>query len=225
MRIAAMAACAGLVAVLGAPLSAATDATTSLTAAELEQTVLRAQMPLTLGDWDQERYGSLSNAAPYVCLTGVGEIELLPRARDAGMVAYSVGEGIRGDVWIFQYSSRMAAASALASLRAADCPPAPKVEWGDGVPVIVDAVQGSRFTGAAHMGIEATVRFPDPQGVRTYEHRITTQRGLAVIQTTVALSAGSATVSNQRIAERLDRRWHKQVVAAYQNFGVDGVAR
>ncbi len=64
-------------------------------------------MPLSLGAWRQLGYHALAGAAPYVCLTGVGDIEVLALARDVGTVGYTVGEGVRGEVWVFQYPTRM----------------------------------------------------------------------------------------------------------------------
>ncbi|MCX6433786.1 MAG: hypothetical protein NTX29_13765, partial [Actinobacteria bacterium] len=187
-----------------------------------QHVLLRPQMPLSLRAWRQLDYHALAGAAPYVCLTGVGDIEVLALARDVGTVGYTVGEGVRGDVWVFQYPTRTAAASALGEIRAADCPDTPTVVWGAGPYVNVEAVQSSHFSSAARIGIETTVRFPDPHGVQTFEHRLTTQRGLAVIQTTVGLAAGSATATRQRVAARLDRGWHRQVLAAYEAFGSGG---
>ena len=192
----------------------------------LQQTVLRVQFPTTLGAWQQYMYGTISNQAPTVCYGAKGPIRL-PKAPVVGLVNYQVNQATNGAVSIFQYDAEARAAQALAALQGADCTGRPKVPTESET-----YASGSQsFDQFTDTSMASLVTYVEPgEGVRGYVSTLSTQRGLAIVQTQVGTYLPvPQSIKQQRAA--LDRvagvnnRWHTKVVRAYQNFGVEGTAR
>ena len=206
---------------LAAPAAAAPDYV--LDASGIQQTVLRAQMPTSLGAWSQNLYFSNPNGRPAVCYGATGARVLLPEAKTGGAVGYAISSQRNASVSLFQYADQAAADAALAALKGADCPDTTKVKTDVGT--VVKADQGTDFTDADQNGIISGVsyRYDGGAGMTdVVELRVTTQVGLAVVQTEVVLSGKS---TSQKVVERADRllkRWQKQALAAYEAFGSGG---
>ena len=217
LRTAVLIASAVLVgpALLAAPASAAPDYV--LDAAGIQQTVLRAQMPSALGAWRQNIYFAETDAAPSVCWSATGAPVTLPKAANAGGVGYEVNKNITGSVMIYQYKDAASAQAALAALKAIDCPDTAKVSE-DGPDSAVPASQGSDFTNASMTGYASGVTYKE-QGTPVTTETRTTQRGLAVVQTEVTVSGQASTDRKFARAAALNKRWHRQVLAAYEAFG------
>lgn len=192
-----------------------------LDAAGLEQTVLRAQMPKTLGSWRQNLYGTLTSSAPQVCWSTTGTPVSLTKAPTAGLVGYEVNSNITGAVMIYQYSDEASADKALARLQATVCPDDAEVGLDSGPGNTVDASQGSDITSSARDGIEASVTYKEGS-VTVTTTTITTQRGLAVVQTEVTVSGSARTSKSVQKAADMNRTWHQRVLSAYEAFGSGG---
>jgi hypothetical protein len=68
------------------------------------------------------------------------------------------------------------------------------------------------------------------EDIRGYVSTLSTQAGLAIVQTEVGAYRPLPQSAKQRQAAldqvaSVNDRWHAQVVKAYQNFGVEGTAR
>jgi hypothetical protein len=201
--------------VLATPAVASPDYV--LNASGIEQTVLRAQMPKTLGSWGQNIYFTWAandkRFYPTVCYSAKGPL-------NGGGVGYSVSPQITGSDGLFQYADKAAADAALAALRKADCPDTTKVKTDVGT--VVKGQQGTDFTDSSQTGIEssATYRYDGGAGMTSVmEFRMTTQVGLTIVQTEVTLSGDAATTKNLDRAAQLNRKWHAQALAAYNAFG------
>lgn len=197
-------------------------------AAMLQQTVLRVQFPKTLGSWEQYMYGTTKNDAPTVCWGATGEVNL-PKAVVAGFVNYQVNQATNGSVTIYQYANEAQAARALAALRAADCSGRPKVPTE--AETMVTGDQGYDQTDAAFTGLGSAMTYLEPgENLRGYVSTLSTQRGLAVVQTQVRqyVALPQTMKQQQNGLDRVGRvndAWHPRVLAAYQSFGVEGTAR
>lgn len=196
-----------------------------LNAAGIEQTVLRAQPPTTLGPWRQRSYNrwAIGDARinPSVCSSLNGSRYRLPNAMNGGVVGYSFGPSVEGSASLHQYANQAAADSALAALRAVDCPDATKVTTDTGE--IVPGEQGTDFIDASRTGVASAVTYQVVGGdgrATIMDIRTTTQVGLAVLQTRVSLVTPAATPRAFERAVALNRKWHAQLVAAYEAFGV-----
>lgn len=194
----------------------------------LQQAVLRAQFPRTLGGWEQYLYGTTAGAAPTVCWGDRGPVRL-PKAAVEGSVNYQVNQYTNGSVAIYQYADQAQAARALAALQAADCSGRPKVPTES--ETLVTGDQGYDQTDAAFTGLGSAMTYVEPgEGLRGYVSTLSTQRGLAIVQTQVRqyVRLPQAMAQQQRGLDRVGRvneAWHARVLAAYQAFGVEGSAR
>lgn len=208
----------GSTALLAVPAAAADYV--PLDATGLQQTVLRAQMPKTLGAWRQNLYFATANSAPVICWNAKGEPVTLPKAAASGGVGYEVDANRTGAVMIYQYKSKSSADAALAALKSTVCPDDAK--YGeDGPASAVPASQGSDFANASRDSLISSITSTQQGSSVTIETQ-TTQRGLAVIQTTVVVSApkpGSALVGR---GSKTNRTWHQRVLDAYDAFGTGG---
>lgn len=213
-----------LVGVLGIAQPASADGSSRLDPAGLEQTVLRVQPPNALGAWTQNLYGTTHGSAPEVCWSAKGSPVTLPEAAVEGLVGYQVSQFTGLGVSIYQYRDQSSADAALAALKRVDCPDSAKVRLDVGPGNVVPAQQGSDFMNAAMDSYGSGVTYTDTEGVKTMELTLTTQRGLAVIQTTVSLAGSEATAKRLNRADRMNRRWHAQVVAAYVQNSQDHFA-
>jgi hypothetical protein len=191
----------------------------------LQQMVLRVQMPTGLGTWQQYLYQTEKGQAPGVCATRTGKVASLPKSLNSGFVNYQVNQGTSGVVTVYQYKNAAAARTALRALRNISCPDSPKVPTES--QKLVDADQGSDFTDASRTGVVVGLTYAG-DGF-TQQSRRVTQRGLAVIVTEVTVitastpSEADAETSANAISA-LNKDWHEQVVAAYNSFGVRGIA-
>ncbi|MDA2988893.1 MAG: hypothetical protein O2815_07445 [Actinomycetota bacterium] len=193
-----------------------------LDSAELEQTVLRAQMPKSLGSWTQNFYSSGKGAKetrPTVCWNAKGDVNL-PPARSFGLVAYAVTPDLMGTVTIYQYATKAKADAALAALRKAPCSDSPTVTTDEGVSV--SASSGSDFTDSTTTGLTALLTYS--QGDKDLVTQLdTTQRGLAIVQTEIFSAVSRSTGgASAKVADRLDsvnKVWHANVVRSYEAFG------
>lgn len=200
------------------PAAAAPDYV--LNASGIQQTVLRAQMPTALGAWRQNIYFANDNSAPTVCQSATGEPVSLPKAGLGGLVGYEVNTSISGGVYLYQYKDQAGAAAALKALQAIDCPDDAKI-GEDGPATAVPADQGSDFTSAAMNSFVSSITYKQ-QGTPVTTDTRTTQVGLAVVQTQVTVSGKAASQKGIGRAGALNKRWHRQVVAAYEAFGSGG---
>jgi hypothetical protein len=194
----------------------------------LQQMVLRAQFPRTLGAWEQYLYGAQKNEAPTVCWGAKGPVTL-PKAAAEGSVTYQVNQATNGTVSVYQYADAAKATRALTALRAAACTGSPQVPTESETMVTGD--QGYDQMDAEFTGLGSAMTYLEPgEGVRGYVSTISTQRGLAIVQTQVRQYVALPQARKQQQAG-LDRvgsvneTWHARVLAAYQSFGVEGVAR
>jgi hypothetical protein len=191
----------------------------------LEQTVLRVQMPTTLGTWQQYLYRVDKDQAPTMCWSMKGAVTL-PKAPIVGSVNYQVDQATNGWVAIYQYSDKAAADAALAKLRKLGCSDDAKHPTES--ETMVPAQQGTDFTDSSQTGVASGVTYVD-SGTRGYVETATTQRGLAIVQTQVRkFVTGTQTLKQQQeTVNRLgafNQKWHAKVVKAYQSFGVEGTA-
>lgn len=194
----------------------------------LQQTVLRVQMPTTLGPWEQYLYYGGSDSymvKPTVCWGAKGPI-YLPKAKGMGTVNYQVDQYTNGSISIYQYANQAAADAALKALQTADCDGQPKV--GTEAETLVTGEQGYDQMDAAFTGLTSALTYVDGD-VRGYISTKTTQRGLAIVQTQVRKYVKTPQTMTQR-QNGLDRvgnvnnTWHPRVVKAYESFG-QGQAR
>ncbi len=206
-------------ALLAPPAVAAPDYI-KLDAQGLEQTVLRAQPPKALGAWSQNIYGTLDDYPPDVCHSATGEPVYLPKAAKGGLVGYQVNVNRTAGVFIYQYADAAAAAAALAALRSADCPDSAKVAE-DGPATAVPAQQSTDFTSAARTTLASSITYRQ-QGTPVTTDTRTTQRGLAVVQTEVTIAGKASDRRRISRAQSINKRWHRQVLAAYEAFGTGG---
>jgi hypothetical protein len=194
----------------------------------LQQTVLRVQFPKPLGSWQQYLYRTDKNEAPTVCWGVKGPITL-PKAAVSGTVNYQVNQATNGSVTIYQYANQAQATRALEALRAADCSGRPKVPTESETMVTGD--QGYDQTDADFTGLGSAMTYLEPgENIRGYVSTLSTQRGLAVVQTQVRQYRPlPQTIKQQQDGlDRVDRvndTWHARVLDAYQSFGVEGDAR
>ncbi len=194
----------------------------------LQQMVLRVQFPTTWGSWSQNLYGTEAGWAPTVCYGASGPIALT-KAKVVGFIGYQTDSDHSGTVSIFQYADKAKAAKALAALRQADCDGAPLVPTE--AERLVTAVQEYGKTNSNNTGLSSSMTYVEPgEGVRGYISTLSTQRGLAIVQTTVSAYAQTPqTMEQQQVAlnqvSSVNSTWHGGVLKAYKNFGVDGIAR
>lgn len=189
----------------------------------LQQTVLRVQMPKTLGAWSQNMYYTESGRSftvPTMCWNDKGAVTL-PKAKVVGAVGYAINRYTNGAVSIYQYADAAAAQSALTAMQQAQCSDSPRIANEGGQ--LVPAQSGSDFTDDTMTGYAAGVSYKD-EDLQVFEDVRTTQRGLAIIQTQVYRAVeGSRSASDlQQVANRLgsvNRAWHANVVRAYESFG------
>lgn len=212
---------------VGAPVAQAADLK-PMDSAMLQQTVLRAQFPKTLGAWQQYMYGVQKNEAPTVCWGAKGPVTL-PTAATVGSVNYQVNPNTNGSVTIYQYANQADADKALTALRSAACTGRPKVPTES--ETLVTGDQGYDQMDAAFTGLGSAMTYVEPgESIRGYVSTISTQRGLAIVQTQVRQYVPLPQVmkQQQRGLDRVDAvntPWHSRVLAAYQSFGVEGQAR
>ncbi|MCH9738816.1 MAG: hypothetical protein K0U42_08715 [Actinomycetia bacterium] len=194
----------------------------------LEQAVLRAQMPTTLGSWTQNAYYTdtdvrLTRAT--VCWGAKGEIRL-PAAKNVGAVGYNVGQFISGSISIFQYKDQAAADAALSAMRNASCSDTPMLPTES--ETLVKGSSGSDFTDDTTTGYEAgSTHIED--GMRVYQTITTTFRGLAAVQTQISrfVKLPQSMKQQQNVVNKLaavDRKWQAKAIKALENFGT-GIAR
>lgn len=213
---------AAAVAAIGLSTAAQADSYTYLKPAYLEQTVLRAQMPKTLGKWTQNYYFTLGakNAVPTLCWNAQGDVNL-PNAKIVGGVGYALANQGSGSVSIYQYANAAQAQAALKALQSADCADNPTITTDEGVKV--PGQSGSDFTDSSQTGYAAGLTYPQGDKIIT-QSVYTTQRGLAVIQTEVlVVSPKSASDSTlQSVANKAGattKAWQAAAVKAYEAFG------
>ena len=207
---------AGLLTALAMPAAWAADYL-PLDAAEMEQTVLRVQMPVSLGSWRQNYYFAEKSASPAVCSSATGTPVTLPKSAVSGGVGYEVSQSVTGSVAVYQYSDSASASAAQKSLAAVECPDDAKV-GEDGPDSAVAAQQASDFASSSKDSFVSSITSVQ-SGVKVTTQTRTTVRGLAVIQTKVTVSgprSGSRWVAR---ASAANRAWHDRVVAAYDSFG------
>lgn len=207
----------------GLSSAAQADDYSRLNAAQLEQTVLRAQMPKTMGSWTQNYYFTIKDRAstrPTMCWGRNGDVNL-PAADILGGVGYAVDANTSGSVSVFQYGSAAKAKAALDAMKKAPCADYPVVMTDAGQKVKGNS--GSDFTDASMSGYVAYLDYQQDGKTLMTEVR-TTQRGLAVVQTTVfkAIPASTSDAQQQKLLGRMssmNKTWHKSAVRAYESFG------
>lgn len=189
----------------------------------LQQTVLRVQMPKTLGPWSQNMYYSetgRSFTVPTMCWDDKGAVTL-PKAKVVGGVGYAINTYTNGAVTIYQYADAAAAQAALTAMQQAQCSDSPRIANEGGQ--LVPAQSGSDFTDSSMTGYAAGVNYTD-DNLQVFEDVRTTQRGLAIVQTKLyrAVEGSRSPADRQQVANRLgsvNRSWHANVVRAYESFG------
>lgn len=189
----------------------------------LQQAVLRAQMPKSLGSWTQNLYYSDSRTiftVPTLCWDSKGEVTL-PASKGVGGVGYQIDANTSGSVTIYQYADAAKAQAALTALQQAGCSDSPKIAYEGGT--LVPAQSGSDFTDDSRTGYAAGISFTN-DGLQVFKDIRTTQRGLAIVQTEVfrAVDDSVSVKQAQTIASRLgsvNGTWHAAAVKAYENFG------
>ena len=194
-----------------------------LKAQELQQTVLRVQLPKTLGPWTQNYYYTETGSSftvPTMCWDGKGAVTL-PKAKVMGAVGYAVNTFTSGSVTIYQYADAQAAQAALDAMQQARCSDNPRVANEGGQ--LVPAQSGSDFTDQTMTGYAAGVSYSEGD-VQAFQDIRTTQRGLAIVQTELyrAVESSRSMADQQQVANRLssvNRSWHANVVRAYESFG------
>lgn len=208
---------------VGATTTAQADDYAYMKPPMLQQAVLRAQMPRTLGAWTQNLYYSESSTSftvPTLCWNAKGAVTL-PAAKVVGGVGYQIDRDTSGSVTIFQYADAAAAQAALAALQKAGCSDNPKIADEGGT--LVPAESGSDFTDDSRTGYAAGISYTDG-GITAFRDVRTTQRGLAIVQTEVfrGLERTPSVKQAQQTANRIgsvNERWHAAAVTAYENFG------
>lgn len=208
---------------LGFATAAQADGYVYMKPAELQQAVLRAQMPKTLGSWTQNYYYSESSTSftvPTLCWNSKGAVTL-PASKVVGGVGYQIDANTSGAVTIYQYADAAKAQAALAALQKAGCSDSPKIADEGGT--LVPAESGSDFTDDSRTGYAAGVSYTDG-GVQVFTDVRTTQRGLAIVQTQVyrAVPTPVSESQGQKIASRAGKvndTWHSAAVKAYESFG------
>lgn len=208
---------------LGFATAAQADGYVYMKPAELQQAVLRAQMPRTLGTWTQNYYYSDSRTiftVPTLCWDAKGAVTL-PASKVVGAVGYQIDAQTSGAVTIFQYADAAKAQAALTALQQARCSDSPKIADEGGA--LVPAESGSDFTDDSRTGYAAGISYTDG-GLKVFEDVRTTQRGLAIVQTEVyrAIDGTLTDKQAQQTASRLgsvNSRWHAAAVKAYESFG------
>lgn len=221
-RILAIVAASAFAAV-GLTTAAQADGYAYLKPADLEQTVLRAQMPKTLGTWTQNYYYSEAGSQftqPTLCWNSSGDVRL-PRAKNMGAVGYAIGSTGSGSVTIYQYADEAAATAALDAIKKASCSDNPVVMTDEGKKV--EAQSGSDFTDASMSGYAAGLSYKQDGKILFTDLR-TTQRGLAVVQTEVMrwIDDSASTKTQQGVANKLgstNKAWQAAAVKAYESFG------
>lgn len=194
-----------------------------LKAQDLQQTVLRAQMPRALGPWTQYFYFTETGrnyTVPTMCWDRNGNVTL-PKAKVVGAVGYQVSQSTGGSVMIYQYATAQAAQAALTAMQEARCSDSPRVPDEGGQ--LVQAESGSDFTDSSMRGYAAGVNYVDG-GVQMFRDVRTTQRGLAIVQTEITRTfQGTPSVAQgEQVANQLgsvNQSWHANVVRAYESFG------
>lgn len=189
----------------------------------LQQAVLRAQMPRSLGPWSQNVYFAETGRAytvPTLCWDSKGAVTL-PRAKVVGAVGYQVNQSTSGSVAIYQYADAAAAQAALTAMRQARCSDSPRIKDEGGK--LVAAESGSDFADDSMTSYAAGVNYADGD-LEVFRDIRTTQRGLAIVQTEVyrAVQGTTSAAQGQQSASRLgsvNRSWHANVVRAYESFG------
>ncbi len=189
----------------------------------LQQSVLRVQMPKTLGPWSQNLYYTESGRSftvPTMCWDSKGGVTL-PKAKVVGAVGYTVNQFTGGSVSIYQYADAAAAQAALAAMQQAQCSDSPNIADEGGQ--LVPAQSGSDFTDDSMSSYAAGVNYVDGD-MQAFKDVRTTQLGLAIIQTQLYRYVGGSTTASarQQAANRLgsvNSAWHAKVVKAYESFG------
>lgn len=189
----------------------------------LQQSVLRVQMPKTLGPWSQNLYYTESGRSftvPTMCWDSKGGVTL-PKAKVVGAVGYTVNQFTGGSVSIYQYADAAAAQAALAAMQQAQCSDSPNIADEGGQ--LVPAQSGSDFTDDSMSSYAAGVNYVDGD-MQAFKDVRTTQLGLAIIQTQLYRYVGGSTTASarQQAANRLgsvNSAWHAKVVKAYEGFG------
>ena len=189
----------------------------------LQQSVLRVQMPKTLGPWSQNLYYTESGRSftvPTMCWDSKGGVTL-PKAKVVGAVGYTVNQFTGGSVSIYQYADAAAAQAALAAMQQAQCSDSPRIADEGGQ--LVPAQSGSDFTDDSMSSYAAGVNYVDGD-MQAFKDVRTTQLGLAIIQTQLYRYVGGSTTASarQQAANRLgsvNSAWHAKVVKAYESFG------
>lgn len=187
----------------------------------IEQTVLRAQMPNSLGSWHQNIYFPMKSAAPAVCWSTKGTQLTLPKAALGGGVGYEVSSDVTGAVSIYQYKDQKSADAALAALRSTVCPDSPKVGLDSGSSNIVQASAGSDWTSSTKDSLVASITYPEGN-VKVTTETITSVVGISVIQTQVTVAGSKATSKGIQKASDTNASWHAKVIKAYEAFGSGG---
>lgn len=190
---------------------------------QLQQAVLRAQMPKTLGAWTQNYYyaeTSTSFTVPTMCWDSKGAVTL-PAAKVVGGVGYAINAGTNGSVSIYQYADAAKAQAALTALQSARCSDSPRVPGEGGG--LIPAESGSDFTDDSRTSYIAGASYTE-DGRQVFRSIQTTQRGLAIVQTSVYRSVeGSMTLGQRQQAvnrvNSVTQAWHTNAVRAYENFG------
>lgn len=207
----------------GVTSAAQADGYSTLKPMELEQTVLRAQMPKALGAWTQNYYFSESSRSftvPTLCWDSKGDVRL-PASKNMGGVGYQVSTTGGGAVTIFQYADEASAQAALSAMKNARCSDSPTVMTDGGVKV--EASSGSDFTDDSLTGYAAGLSYKQDGTIMFTDVR-TTQRGLAIVQTEVTrwIDASASITQQQNTASKLgsvNATWHANAVKAYESFG------
>ena len=210
---------AGICLATSAPAFAEPDY--QMDASGIEQTVLRAQMPKTLGSWHQNLYFANDNSAPALCWSTKGTQMTLPKASLGGLVGYQVNSNIGGGVTIYQYKDQKSADAALAALQSTVCPDSPKVGTDSGAENLVQASAGSDFTNSDRNEISVGTTYKEGN-VTVTTLTITTVVGVGVVQTSVTVSGPAASTKGFNKASDMNKKWHAQVVKAYEAFGSGG---
>lgn len=208
---------------IGGAATAHADGYQLMDATMLQQTVLRAQMPKTLGPWSQNLYYNetgRSFTVPTMCWDDKGAVTL-PKSKVVGAVGYTVNQFTGGSVSIYQYTDASAAQAALAAMKQAQCSDSPRIADEGGQ--LVPAQSGSDFTDDSMTSYAAGVNYTDGD-MQAFKDVRTTQLGLAIIQTEIFRYVGGSTTASarQQAANRLgsvNGSWHAKVVRAYESFG------
>jgi len=189
----------------------------------LEQAVLRAQMPTTLGTWSQNLYFADNSATltrATVCWGSKGEIRL-PAAKNMGAVGYTIGPNKSGTVTIYQFKDQAAADRAKKAMQSAQCSDNPMVPTES--ETLVQGTSGSDQTDANLTGLAAGETHVE-DGMRFYQNRIINFRGLAAVQTQVfqAIKVGQTDKQQQNTASKLsavNQNWQARAIKALESFG------